>query len=178
MGVQLRVLGPRGAVLEDGHHQTRPLPFPAAVPPPGEGGGLFQVVQGRLQRVSVGGLITALSVEQHPDIYDGGLAMCGPYGDFQGQVNHFGDFRVVFDYFFPGLMPGPALTIPHGFMAEWDSGYFVDVIEPVVFNVANSSEVDQLLSVTGVSPFGYDLPESTESIERLLWYNVYAPTSK
>ncbi len=56
--------------------------------------------------VSEGGLITALAIEQRPDVFDGGLATCGPIGDFSQQINYFGDFRVLFDYFFPGVIPG------------------------------------------------------------------------
>jgi pimeloyl-ACP methyl ester carboxylesterase len=124
--------------------------------------------------VSEGGLITALSVEEHPEIYDGGLAMCGPYGDFQNQINHFGDFRVVFDYFFPGLMSGSAITIPQNLINDWESGTLTPTIEAEVEAQENVTKVNQLLQVTGVSPYGYNPPTSTESIIRLLWYNVYA----
>ncbi|MFW6115448.1 MAG: hypothetical protein ACOC7Y_00140 [Chloroflexota bacterium] len=124
--------------------------------------------------VSEGGLITALSLEQHADVYDGGLAMCGPYGDFQGQVNHFGDFRIVFDYFFPELMPGSPVTITEDVVAEWESGLFTDTIKGEIEAAKNVTRVNQLLEVTGVSPYGYDPLTSTESIRQLLWYNVYA----
>lgn len=124
--------------------------------------------------VSEGGLITALSVEEHPEIYDGGLAMCGPYGDFRGQINHFGDFRVVFDYFFPDLMSGSAITIPEELVTDWESGTLTPTIRAEVEAQENVTKVNQLLQVTGVSPYGYDPPTSTESIMRLLWYNVYA----
>jgi pimeloyl-ACP methyl ester carboxylesterase len=124
--------------------------------------------------VSEGGLITALSVEQHPDVYAGGLAMCGPYGDFRGQINHFGDFRVVFDYFFPDLMPGDPLSIPTTFPDEWQSGYFADTVLPEIISPTNAISVSQLLTVTSVSPYTFAPPTSTNSIQQLLWYNVYA----
>lgn len=124
--------------------------------------------------VSEGGLITALSLEQHAHVYDGGLALCGPYGDFQGQVNHFGDFRVVFDYFFPGLMPGSPVTITQNVVDDWESDLFTDTIKAEIEAAENVTRVNQLLQVTGVSPFGYDPLTSTESIRQLLWYNVYA----
>jgi pimeloyl-ACP methyl ester carboxylesterase len=127
-----------------------------------------------LTGVSEGGLITALSVEQHPDVYDGGLAMCGPYGDFQGQVNHFGDFRVVFDYLFPDLMPHTPITMPTSFFSEWETGYFSEIIEPEVEAPENAGKVDQLLAVTEVSPYTYGPPTSTQSIRELLQYSVYA----
>jgi pimeloyl-ACP methyl ester carboxylesterase len=124
--------------------------------------------------VSEGGLITTLSVEEHPDVYDGGLAMCGPYGDFQGQINHFGDFRVVFDYFFPGLVPGDPLSITASLQQAWQTGFFTETVMPVITDTANAVSVTQLLSVTGVSPYEFAPPTSTASIERLLWYNVFA----
>ncbi len=58
-----------------------------------------------LTGASEGGLITTLALEKNPAVFKGGFAVCGPIGSWQGQVNHFGDFRVLFDYFFPGVMP-------------------------------------------------------------------------
>jgi pimeloyl-ACP methyl ester carboxylesterase len=124
--------------------------------------------------VSEGGLITTLSVEQHPDVYDGGLAMCGPYGDFRDQINHYGDFRVVFDYFFPDLMPGEPLSIPTSLINDWHSGFLTTTILPEITDPANSISVTQLLTVTNVSPYAFARPTSTASITQLLWYNVFA----
>ena len=61
-----------------------------------------------LTGASEGGLITTLATEQRPDLFAAGLAACGPTGSFPGQVNYFGDFRAVFDYFYPGLVAGRA----------------------------------------------------------------------
>ncbi len=36
--------------------------------------------------VSEGGIITALSVERHPEVFDGGLAACGPIGSWRDQI--------------------------------------------------------------------------------------------
>jgi pimeloyl-ACP methyl ester carboxylesterase len=57
---------------------------------------------------SEGGLVTALSAEQLPNVYNSAGAACGPIGSFQGQINYFGDFRVIFDYFFPRVILGTA----------------------------------------------------------------------
>jgi len=54
---------------------------------------------------SEGGLITAMMLEQHPDIFAGGLALCGPVGGMTEQLKYLGDFRVLFDYFFPSVFP-------------------------------------------------------------------------
>lgn len=123
--------------------------------------------------VSEGGLITALLIEQHPDTFDGGLAMCGPYGDFAYQVNHFGDFRAVFDYFFPGLMPGSPAQIPEELMANWDT-YYATTVKPEIEDPANAGLVDQLLQVTGLAYDPADPGSKEATIQYLLWYNVFS----
>jgi len=122
--------------------------------------------------VSEGGLITTLAVEQNPDVFSGGLAMCGPYGDFREQINYFGDFRVVFDYFFPELLPGSPISIPVSLTDNWSS-YSLTVTQ-VIENPANSGLVDQLFSVTH-APYDAATPSTkTETTLDLLWYNVFA----
>ena len=65
---------------------------------------------------SEGGLVAVKSLETNP-MYSGAVAVCGPIGSFQQQINYFGDVRVLFDYFFPGVLktgtPGEsAISIP------------------------------------------------------------------
>jgi pimeloyl-ACP methyl ester carboxylesterase len=124
--------------------------------------------------VSEGGLITTLAIERHPDVFAGGLAACGPYGDFRAQIDHFGDSRVVFDYFFPGLMPESPVSIPPGLMENWNANFFSSTIEPEISDPTNAISVTQFLTVMDVSPYAFDPPTSTFTIERLLWYNVFA----
>lgn len=122
---------------------------------------------------SEGGVITALAMERHPDVFSGGLAMCGPYGDFRGQINYFGDLRAVFDYFFPGLLPGSPVDVPDWLMEDWDS-YYETNIKPAIEDPANAGLVDQILNVTQAP---YDVEDSTtkeRTIQSLLWYAVFA----
>src|SRR5262245_32343925 len=82
---------------------------------------VFAAAKGPASRVylvgaSEGGLVTALAVEQHPDLFAGGLATCGPIGSFPLQVAYIGDFRVLFDYFFPDLLPGDPGHVPEEFI--------------------------------------------------------------
>jgi pimeloyl-ACP methyl ester carboxylesterase len=72
---------------------------------------------------SEGGLVTALAVERLPGLFSGGFAACGPIGDFKKQVDYVGDFRVLFDYFFPRVIPGDAIAIPNEVMHHWDTKY-------------------------------------------------------
>lgn len=124
--------------------------------------------------VSQGALVSTLALEQYPATFNGALAMCGPYGSYQDQINYFGDFRVVFDAFFPGLTPGTAIDIPPTALDTWESTTYSTTVKPVVTDSANTSKVDQLLAVTQAA-FDITNSESKEqTIERLLWYSVYA----
>ncbi len=138
---------------------------------------IFTTQKGAPSRVylvgaSEGGIITALAIEQRPDVFDGGLALCGPYGDFRDQVDYWGDFRLIFDYFFPGLLPGSPISVPQSLMDNWGS-YSVTVTQAIE-NPANASLVNQLLNVTH-APTDTAVPGTAVSTTlSILWYNVFA----
>jgi hypothetical protein len=124
---------------------------------------------------SEGGIITALSVEQHPEVYAGGLAACGPIGDFPFQINYFGDARATFEYFFPGLIPSNPNNIFFpltGLEAFWNTYYDV-VVKPQVFDPANRSKLDQWVRVANL-PFDADnyLDTVAVSVQDVLRYSV------
>jgi hypothetical protein len=123
---------------------------------------------------SEGGLITALSIEQQPDVFSGGLATCGPIGDFAEHVNYLGDFRVVFDYFFPGLIPGSPVTIPQSIIDTWDTSYYSTTVLPALINPANAVSLTQLLSVTMDNPGLVDPTTAITTVSGLLGYNIFA----
>ncbi len=126
-----------------------------------------------LTGVSEGGLVTTLAIEQRPDIFDGGLAACGPIGDFLKQIDYFGDFRVVFDYFFPGLMLGDPTDIPQSLIDNWSSHY-ENVIKPAILDPANADKIGQLMRVSH-APYAPGVTSTIEtSIHDALWYNALA----
>jgi pimeloyl-ACP methyl ester carboxylesterase len=136
--------------------------------------GIFGTAIGPSQRVflvgpSEGGIVTALLVERHPEVFTGGLAACGPIGDFRGQINYIGDFRVVFDYFFPGVIPGTPDAIPDEVIEHWDTFYVQHIKDAVV---ADLSRTAQLLRVTH-APIGTDLASVQKTVVDVLWYNVF-----
>lgn len=126
---------------------------------------------------SEGGLITALATERYPDVFEGGLAACGPIGDFVKQINYFGDFRVVFDYFFAEQLDPPMgspIDIPQWLIDDWDN-YWSTVISPTIYAPQNRSALRQLINVTHVPYDQQDLFNTVNtSIEDSLWYNVFA----
>jgi pimeloyl-ACP methyl ester carboxylesterase len=120
---------------------------------------------------SEGGLVTTLAVENYPDVFSGGLALCGPIGDFQRQVNYWGDFRVIFDYFFPNVLPPTPISIPEYVLNDWDSYYQYTIQQAIISNPHNTN---QLLKVTKAPTDPYDNDSVLETVLGLLWYNVFA----
>lgn len=92
-------------------------------------------------------MITALAVEQHPEIFAGGLAMCGPVGGMHRQVNYLGDVRIVFDYLFPGLLPPSPVSVPQEVMDRWEMVYQPGIAAALR---ARPEATAQLLAVIGV----------------------------
>jgi pimeloyl-ACP methyl ester carboxylesterase len=124
---------------------------------------------------SEGGLITALAIEQHPDVFDGGLAACGPVGGMRNQIDYYGDFRIVFDYFFPGLLNDPTepVTVPQWLIDGWDTHY-ATVISPAITDPANAYSLTQLLTVTGAAYEPGNPATMITTTSGLLWYTVFA----
>jgi pimeloyl-ACP methyl ester carboxylesterase len=126
-----------------------------------------------LAGVSEGGLIAMLLAERSPRAFDGVLALCGPYGDFRRQVDYVGDFRVLFDYYFPNLLPPTPVDIPEDLLDDWESTTYSTTIKPILDDPANSAKLDELLKVAAVPYDPLDPLSRERSVERVLWYNIY-----
>lgn len=110
---------------------------------------------------SQGGLVTGHVIERSaqlfPDLFAGGLAACGPIGDFRRQIDYFGDFRVVFDYFFDPVLTdwpvwrqsngNPDAEVGQDFIDDWPT-----VFEPMAAGALaqHRRRTAQLYSVTDV----------------------------
>ncbi|RME41914.1 MAG: hypothetical protein D6791_19060 [Chloroflexi bacterium] len=137
---------------------------------------IFTEAHGQPNRVflaggSEGGIITTLAVEQHPDVFIGGLAACGPIGDFRRQVNYWGDFRVLLDYFFPDLIPGSPVDVPQEVMDNWETDYVPAIRQAIQ---SHPHEADQLLRVSRAPTDRRDPASKEATILGLMWYNVFA----
>jgi len=131
--------------------------------------------------VSEGGLITTLAIEKRPDeneeeenVFNGGLALCGPIGDFREQINYFGNFRVVFDFFFPGVIPGSPVNIPQAVMEAWDDPNPVNNLQLAIIAAisANQQKTAQLLAVTDAAFDPGDLATIGNTVLGILFYNI------
>jgi pimeloyl-ACP methyl ester carboxylesterase len=119
---------------------------------------------------SEGGAITTLLMERHAGRFSGGLAGCGPIGDFQRHINYIGDFRVLFDYFFPSVLPGSPVDVPFELISGWESTYKPAVQAALT---ANPSAARQLIK-TSRAPIDPQDPSTVETTTvNLLWYFVF-----
>jgi pimeloyl-ACP methyl ester carboxylesterase len=138
--------------------------------------GIFKATWGNPKNVylvglSQGGLVCTLALEQHPEVFSGGLSLCGPIGNFRGQINYWGDFRAVFDYFFPGLIPGSAVGIPTKVNQDWLSYYEQQVIGAI----KNNLEATGQLLLVAHAPADPNNPVTVgQTVIGLLRYNVLA----
>jgi pimeloyl-ACP methyl ester carboxylesterase len=83
--------------------------------------GLFASSFGKPRRVylvghSLGSLIAVNLVEKHPELYDGVMPICGIIGGGQTTVSYIGNVRLLFDFFYPGALPGSVID-PAGLTA-------------------------------------------------------------
>ena len=65
---------------------------------------------------SLGGLIVLDLAERFADQYDGVAAFCGVVGGTQPEFDHMVTTRMLFDMFYPGIMPGTYNEPPSGFV--------------------------------------------------------------
>jgi pimeloyl-ACP methyl ester carboxylesterase len=123
---------------------------------------------------SEGGLVAALLLEQSPGMFSAGLAACSPVGTFRGQVNYIGDFRVLFDYFFPEVIPGTAIDIPFYVVRDWATKYLPEALAALQANPARALE---LMRTSGAA---FDPSNAVATIgltaAHLLTYNIVSTT--
>jgi pimeloyl-ACP methyl ester carboxylesterase len=137
---------------------------------------VFAILAGRapgrtyLVGASEGGIITALLAEQSPQLFSGALAMCGPIGDFVKQIEYFGDFRVLFDYFFPGLIPASPISIPQQVIDDWDTTYVPAIASALAANPVAAQELVRTAKAAVVPGSFETVVDTTLNV---LWYNVF-----
>jgi pimeloyl-ACP methyl ester carboxylesterase len=65
--------------------------------------------------MSLGGFLVMVLLEEHPDRFNGGLALCAPLGSADWfMARRVFDTRIVFDFYFPGLLPSPVTPSSRG----------------------------------------------------------------
>jgi pimeloyl-ACP methyl ester carboxylesterase len=111
--------------------------------------GLFVANFGRPQHTylwgfSMGGAGALHLAEQNPALFDGVLSECGVALGFAPIIDQRFNLRVLFDYFYPGVIPGPATAFPAD--ADWAT------VQPAVIAaiLANPAAAIELAAVDQV----------------------------
>jgi pimeloyl-ACP methyl ester carboxylesterase len=119
--------------------------------------------------VSEGGLVATLLAERSPALFSSAWAACAPIGSFRQQVNYLGDFRALFDYYFPNVLPGSPVEISPLAAALWTSTYV-----PAIQNafLANPAKALELMRVSRVAYDPTNLATVIQSATAVLAYNV------
>jgi pimeloyl-ACP methyl ester carboxylesterase len=123
---------------------------------------------------SEGGLISALLAERSPMLFSGVLAACGPIGDFRKQIDYLGDFRVLFDDFYPGQIPASPIDIPPSLLATWTNP------NPAISSALATGPISatQLISVALDPALAQivraDPGRIVSTTQNLLWYNIFS----
>src|SRR5213594_2614643 len=115
--------------------------------------------------LSLLGLITISSSER---VLDGALALCGPVGGGRKQTDYVGNTRVLFDFFYPGVIPGDVLHV----QAEDYSSTSPQVQAIVGAILTNPQAAVALASVDQIELPWTSFPELINSIVRVLGYNI------
>lgn len=103
--VALSSYSENGFAIEDAARRTQQLR------------GIFKSKIGKPDHVylmsgSLGAAVIMHLVQQNPQQYDGALPVCGIVGGPKTELYHMYHVRILFDYFYPGILPGTPTEVP------------------------------------------------------------------
>ncbi len=112
---------------------------------------------------SMGGLIAINLIETYRSAFMGVLPACAVAGGLQRELDYFANVRVLFDLFYPGVLPGSAVDVPPGI------NVFTQIVLPAMS--AMTADPSGALAIARISqtpvPFASG-PELVESIATAL----------
>ena len=129
-----------GLAIKDGAQRTHQL------------GGIFAASFGQPERTylmghSLGGVVAVKLAEQHPNQYDGVLPMCAQLGGIQATADYIAHIRVLFDYFYPGVLQGDALTVPAA--VDLTNQVVLPAIQAMTVNPTGAGAIMQIMAARG-----------------------------
>jgi hypothetical protein len=113
--------------------------------------------------------LRGIFVDEFGEHYAGALPMSGIVGGSQAEIDYIANVRVLFDFFYPGVLPGDAMNVPDGVDLT------NDVILPIIGAVTTDPRVPPpvgLMSVIDQTPLPYrTTDELVESLVRAVGFN-------
>ena len=115
---------------------------------------------------SQGGLIATMLAEKYPEAYRAAAVLCAPNAGATANFTYAGHVRTLFDYLYPGVLPGSTALVPQG----------IDVTEEIIRPAREAMEADPsgAAAIAGMvqTPVPGKTPEERQaSIERTLHYH-------
>lgn len=109
---------------------------------------------------SLGALAVMKVAEQFPEQYDGAVPVCGITGGTQLQLDYVVNVRALFDYFYPGTLPGSA--------SEPVPGYVIDVAKRNEIIAKVSANPLGMLVIASTAQTPIEFTTSAQLVESLL----------
>ena len=140
------------------------------------------VVKGQPQRSFVVGysLGTAPAmqlIEKYPKQYDGALMACGMLAGTPRELQFVGDVRALFDYYYPGVLPGDAINVPDGYVPS--VAQVAALVQPAVianplglFAIASTAQTPLAYVPGNVTVAGVSQSTLVQSLIVALWYQL------
>jgi hypothetical protein len=121
---------------------------------------------------SEGGLITVLTIEQYPGLFDAAIATCCPIGDFYDQLQYYGDAHVLFKYFFGpsinGINLGSPKRISKNTIAAWENGTLQSAIIDVLQYDYLYNEGNKIIQYLNCANIPADLSDPEAVVQNIL----------
>jgi pimeloyl-ACP methyl ester carboxylesterase len=112
---------------------------------------------------SFGGLVALKLVEAHPERFAGLLTLCGMLGGVRAEIDYISHMRVLFDYFYPGVLPGNVYELPADFDLQQD------LVGPASDAIQSNSQPAILMTQITQTPIPFSNgPELGQSIIQAL----------
>jgi pimeloyl-ACP methyl ester carboxylesterase len=106
---------------------------------------------------SFGALVALKLVEDHPERFAGLLTLSGMLGGVRAETDYISHVRVLFDYFYPGVLPGNLYELPADFDLQRDlvapaSAAIQANPQPAILMTADHANSDPVLERTRAWP--------------------------
>ena len=140
------------------------------------------VVEGQPERsfivaLSIGTAPALQLIEKFPKQYDGAVLGCGMSAGTPRQLQFVGDVRALFDYFYPGVLPGDAIDVPDGYTPSLQQ--VAALVQPAVianplglFAIASTAQTPLAYVPGNVTVAGVSQSTLVQSLIVALWYQL------
>ena len=117
---------------------------------------------------SLGGAVSIMLAEKHPSLWSGALPMCGVVGGSRLEFDYLWNVRILFDWFFPGVLPGDAMNVPADL--DWEGEALPAIVTAI------STRPDLLVGLAQVEQSGLrDMPLENlgAALVQALWFQLH-----